>query len=99
MISIITATFNSAQTLPTLIASIRAQSDRSFEWIVVDGGSRDDTVALLRDAGDVVTRWISEPDFGIYHALNKALLLAQGSYYLVVGSDDTLEHSSTDGIL
>lgn len=91
MISLITATFNSADSLPALIASVRAQSDRSAEWVVIDGGSSDGTVALLRQAGDVVTRWISEPDFGIYHALNKGLLLARGEYYLVVGSDDTLE--------
>ena len=96
MISLITATFNSAETLPALIASVRAQSDRSAEWIVVDGGSSDGTLALLHEAGDVVTRWISEPDFGVYHALNKGLLLARGTYYLVVGSDDTLEWNAIE---
>jgi glycosyltransferase involved in cell wall biosynthesis len=90
MISIITATFNAAQSLPTLMTSLRTQTDRDFEWVVVDGGSRDGTVALLRAAGDVVTHWISEPDFGIYHAINKGLLLAKGDYYLVLGADDSL---------
>jgi glycosyltransferase involved in cell wall biosynthesis len=90
VITIVTATFNSASSLPALIASLRAQTDRSFEWIVVDGGSSDSTVDLLRDAAEVVTRWISESDFGIYDALNKALALASGEYYLVVGSDDIL---------
>lgn len=96
MISIITATFNSAETLPALIASVRAQSDRSSEWIVVDGGSSDETVAQLREASDVVTQWISEPDFGIYDALNKGLLRARGSYYLVIGSDDTMERDAIE---
>ena len=90
MISVITATFNAERTLPALIASLREQTSRDFEWIVVDGASGDGTLDLLRDAGDLVTRRVSEPDFGIYHALNKALALARGEYYMVVGSDDTL---------
>jgi glycosyltransferase involved in cell wall biosynthesis len=89
-ISIITAAYNAASTLPLLIESLRSQTDQTFEWVVVDGGSRDETVRLLREAGAVLTRWISEPDFGIYHALNKALALATGEYYVVVGCDDTL---------
>jgi glycosyltransferase involved in cell wall biosynthesis len=90
MISVITATYNAAPTLPALIASLRAQTRRDYEWVIVDGASSDGTQDLLRGATDVATRWISEADFGIYHALNKALALARGEYYLVVGSDDTL---------
>jgi glycosyltransferase involved in cell wall biosynthesis len=89
-ISVITATFNAAKVLPSLIESLRAQSDRNFEWVVADGASNDGTVDILRNAGDVVSHWISEPDFGIYDALNKAVKLATGEYYLVVGADDTL---------
>lgn len=89
-ISVITATYNAAKVLPSLIESLRAQSDRDFEWIVVDGASTDGTVDILRNAGDVVSRWVSEPDFGIYDALNKALHMASGEYYLVVGADDLL---------
>lgn len=91
VISVITASFNTASTLPGLISSLRGQSARDFEWIVIDGASNDGTQAILQDASDVVTRWVSEPDFGIYHALNKALALATGEYYLVAGCDDTLE--------
>jgi glycosyltransferase involved in cell wall biosynthesis len=90
VITIITATYNAAPLLPGLIASLRAQTDHNFEWVVADGASTDGTQAVLRDASDVVTCWISEPDFGIYHALNKALALATGEYYVVVGCDDTL---------
>ena len=91
MITIITATYNAQASLPTLIASLRSQTDRSFEWVVIDGASEDGTVELLKNAHDVLTRLVSEPDFGIYHALNKALHMARGDYYLVVGADDCLD--------
>lgn len=91
MITIITATYNADAQLRGLIASLRAQTDRAFEWIVVDGASTDGTTRLLAEAGDVVTRWISEPDFGIYDALNKALRMTKSEYYLVLGADDRLE--------
>jgi glycosyltransferase involved in cell wall biosynthesis len=89
-ISILTATFNAAFCLPRLISSLRAQTDPDFEWIVMDGGSQDDTLALLDRAKDVVTFVRSEPDFGIYHALNKAVNECSGEYYLVLGADDLL---------
>ena len=89
-ISVITVTYNAANLLPGLIDSLRAQTDRDFEWIVVDGASTDLTIELIKSAGDVATTWLSEPDFGIYHAINKALQLATGEYYLVLGADDRL---------
>lgn len=89
-ISVITVTYNAANLLPGLIDSLRAQTDHDFEWIIVDGASTDGTVELIKSDDDVVTRWISEPDFGIYHALNKALHMATGEYYLVLGADDRL---------
>lgn len=94
-ITVITATYNASKVLPGLIDSLRSQTDQDFEWIVVDGASTDGTVELVEAAGDVVTRWVSEPDFGIYHALNKALGLATGEYYLVLGADDRLR---TEGV-
>jgi glycosyltransferase involved in cell wall biosynthesis len=89
-ISVITVTYNATNLLPGLIESLRRQTDRNFEWIIVDGASCDGTVDLLTKSGDVITHWISEPDFGIYHAINKALQLASGEYYLVLGADDRL---------
>lgn len=90
-ISLITATYNAADHLPGLIESVRQQSDRDFEWIIVDGASNDGTLSLIKAAQDVVTDYISEPDFGIFHALNKGIQRATGDYYLVVGADDRLD--------
>ena len=95
-ISILTATFNAAAHLPHLIESLRAQTDRDFEWVVMDGGSKDGTVAQLGEASDIVCHWLSEPDFGIYHALNKALGVASGEYYLVMGADDLLNPAAIE---
>lgn len=89
-ISLITVTLKSENELLGLIESLRAQTDRNFEWVIVDGGSTDATIDLIKSAGDIVSNWISEPDFGIYDALNKAIRLASGEYYLVLGADDRL---------
>lgn len=89
-ISVVTATFNSAGSLPALIRSLEQQTDQDFEWIVKDNISSDGTQALV-EAANVRKRMASAPDFGIYDALNGALRMASGDYYLVVGSDDMLE--------
>lgn len=89
-ISIITAAFNAGEQLQSLIENLRAQTDRNFEWIVIDGASNDSTIDLLKKSGDIVRSWISEPDFGIYDALNKAIRMSTSDYYLVLGADDRL---------
>ncbi|AXY68086.1 glycosyltransferase [Thermosynechococcus sichuanensis E542] len=89
-ISIITATYNAAEHLPSLIESIRQQTDKDFEWIVIDGASQDGTVKIIEDARDVITDYISETDCGIYDALNKGIKRCKTDYYLVVGADDRL---------
>jgi glycosyltransferase involved in cell wall biosynthesis len=89
-ITVVTVTFNAAKLLPGLIESLRAQTDRDFEWVVVDGVSTDGTVEMLKSAGDIVSKWISEPDCGIYDAMNKAVCMSEGDYYLVCGADDRL---------
>lgn len=89
-IAIVTVTCNAANVLAGLIGSMRAQTERNFEWIVVDGASTDETIEIIKAAGDLVSTWISEPDFGIYDALNKAIHLSTSDYYLVLGADDRL---------
>lgn len=89
-LAVVTATFNAADALPGLIASLRAQSDRDFEWVVADGASTDGTLALLQAASDLNLALSSQPDFGTYDGLNRALQAASASYYIVVGADDRL---------
>jgi glycosyltransferase involved in cell wall biosynthesis len=90
LISIVIATLNAARTLPRCLDSLRAQSFRGFEVIVMDGASTDGTVDLLRANGDVVTQWASAPDAGLYGAWNKALPLAKGEWLCFLGTDDWL---------
>lgn len=90
-ISIITATFNAANYLPALIGSLRAQTYKKFEWVVADGGSSDDTLDLLRNVKDLNLVISSQSDFGIYDALNRAIKLSKGDYYVVIGADDVFE--------
>jgi glycosyltransferase involved in cell wall biosynthesis len=87
-ISVITPTYNSAAQIGALVASLRAQTDRDFEWVVADGGSTDATTELVRAAADLNPLVSSQPDFGIYDALNRALQQSSGEYYIVAGADD-----------
>ncbi|WP_300494105.1 glycosyltransferase [Marinobacter sp.] len=92
-IAIVTATFNSEAVLPGLIESLKAQSDNNFEWVVRDGGSSDRTVELVRAAQEagMNVNLRSEPDFGIYDALNRGVRETSATHYLVAGSDDQFE--------
>ncbi|BDV00879.1 glycosyl transferase [Thermodesulfomicrobium sp. WS] len=91
-ISVVTATYNAAAHLPRLIDALAAQTDADFEWVVADGASTDGTLALLEQAKARLKNVVvdSRPDFGIYDALNRAVKLAQGEYYIVLGADDVL---------
>ena len=89
-INIITATYNSEETLPDLIESLESQTDLDFSWYVADGGSSDNTIELLNSVSKFKVIVDSQPDFGIYDAINRALRSCKGEYYLVVGSDDRL---------
>lgn len=90
LITIITAAFNVEELILKTAESIRNQSCKTAEWIIIDGGSNDGTIDLLQKNTDVIDYWISERDGGIYDALNKGIFLAQGTYYLVLGAGDTL---------
>ena len=91
-ISLITATWNSAESLPHTIQSIAEQSlDRAqLEWIVVDGGSSDNTLGVIGDSELKPDRLISESDQGIYDALNKGVRLASGDVIGFLHADDFL---------
>ena len=96
LISIITATFNSAASIQACIASVASQTHRPIEHIFVDGDSKDQTVELLKAAERLYphVRYISEKDTGVYDAMNKGLRLAKGDYIYFLGSDDRLSSPS-----
>lgn len=88
LISIIVAVFNGKHTLQQCIDSIAEQTYSNKEVIVIDGGSRDGTVDLLRGSSKQFSYWVSEPDKGIYNAWNKALAQARGEWICFLGADD-----------
>ncbi len=90
-ISLITVTFNSGATLRDTIESVLAQTYKDIEYIVVDGLSQDNTVDIIKEyaprfAGRM--RWISEPDKGLYDAMNKGIRMATGDVVGIINSDD-----------
>lgn len=90
LVTVITAVLNSVTTLNRTIDSVLAQTHPAVQYIVVDGGSTDGTVELLRNRGDDVDLWLSEPDLGISDAFNKGIALSAGEYIALVNSDDWL---------
>lgn len=89
-VTIITAVYNGAAYIKRAIDSIAEQTYDNIEYIVVDGGSTDGTVDILRQHSNVVTRFISEPDKGIYDAMNKGVKMATGDWIYFLGCDDYL---------
>ena len=90
-ISIITATFNSGTTVKDRFVRALNQTYNDYELIVVDGGSKDDTVEILRHYEPIFNgrmKWISEPDQGIYDAMNKGIAMATGDVVGILNSDD-----------
>ncbi len=87
-ISIITASFNSASTIVDTLHSISAQTHKEFEHLVMDGASRDDTLRIVREQGGPQIKITSEPDHGIYDAMNKGLAIATGEVVGFLNSDD-----------
>jgi glycosyltransferase involved in cell wall biosynthesis len=97
LVSVVTVSFNSVHTMEKTIDSIKAQTHQAVEHIVIDGGSQDGTVDLLRRRNSDIDLWISEPDRGISDAFNKGIAMATGEYIAVINSDDWVEpdHFST----
>jgi glycosyltransferase involved in cell wall biosynthesis len=88
LISVIVAVFNGEKTLQRCIESVAEQTYPHKELVIIDGGSTDGTVDILRANSDKITYWKSEPDRGIYHAWNKALDHVRGDWICFLGSDD-----------
>jgi glycosyltransferase involved in cell wall biosynthesis len=88
-ISIITVCYNSAATIEKTIRSVGAQTYKNIEYIIVDGNSKDGTLDIVQKHEDKITKWISEPDKGLYDAMNKGIALATGDVIGILNSDDT----------
>jgi putative colanic acid biosynthesis glycosyltransferase len=95
LISIVTVAYNDLENLKRTARSVQQQAFDDFEWIVVDGGSRDGTPAWLEAGVLRLTRWTSERDRGIYDAMNKGLDAAAGDYVLFLNAGDTLAEDDT----
>lgn len=93
--SIITVTYNAGRTLEQTIRSVREQKECSIEYIVIDGGSTDETVKIIEQYSDCIAQWISEPDRGLYDAMNKGLQKATGHYVWFLNAGDTFQHEKT----
>lgn len=87
-VSIVTVVFNRAETIAAAMRSLQAQAGVEAEHIVIDGGSTDGTLEILKEFAGPNTRLISEPDGGIYDALNKGIRLATGEIIGILHSDD-----------
>ena len=98
LFSIITVTFNAESTLPATLSSVAGQSCRLFEHIIIDGASRDKTVEIARSAG-LPGKIISEPDRGLYDAMNKGLGVANGDYVIFLNAGDTFASPDTLDII
>ncbi|WP_291855756.1 glycosyltransferase family 2 protein [Marinilabilia sp.] len=87
-ISIITVVFNGAEALLHTLKSIASLTYSNIEYVIVDGGSTDGTVDIIRQNESIISRWVSEPDKGLYDAMNKGMNLATGDYFWFVNAGD-----------
>lgn len=87
-ISIITIAYNSGHSIADAIQSVLAQTYPNIEYIIVDGKSKDNTVEVVKSFGDRISKFVSEPDKGIYDALNKGIKMATGDIVGFMHSDD-----------
>jgi len=88
LITVITVVLNGAETLEETILSVIGQSYDNIEYIIVDGGSTDDSLDIVRKYEHAIDYWVSESDDGIYDAMNKGVSLSQGDLVGIINSDD-----------
>lgn len=91
LISIITVTYNSEKYLEETIQSVLNQTYENIEYIIIDGNSTDGTLDIIKKYDKHINIWISEPDDGMYDAINKGIELSSGKYFGVLNSDDLLK--------
>jgi glycosyltransferase involved in cell wall biosynthesis len=94
-ISIITVTYNAAGVLEPTIQSIIRQTFPHYEYIIIDGGSTDSTVGIIRKYASHISYWVSEPDKGLYDAMNRGLQAARGEYVWFMNAGDKIYDQHT----
>jgi len=93
-ITIITVCYNAVELIEKTIQSVLKQTYSNVEYIIVDGGSQDGTVEIIKEYNDKISHWISEPDKGIYYAMNKATKFANGDWINFMNCGDTFCNES-----
>ncbi len=94
-LSIITINYNDAPGLERTISSVLEQGYDDFEYIVIDGDSKDDSLSVIKKHEEKLTYWVSEKDTGIYNAMNKGIAVAQGEFLLFLNGGDLLTSNSS----
>jgi len=87
-ISVITINYNNEKGLQKTIESVVNQSYTNFEYIIIDGGSTNDDVQIIKKYENKINYWVSESDKGVYHAMNKGIKVATGDYIIFMNSGD-----------
>lgn len=90
LVSIITVTYNAEKFLEVTMQSIFAQTYPHVEYLIIDGASKDGTLKIIQQYASQISHWISEPDQGIYDAMNKGLAMAQGEYIWFMNAGDQI---------
>lgn len=93
-VTIITVVYNSEALIEKTIQSIISQTTDDYEYIIIDGNSKDGTLDIIRRYSSNINHWQSEPDHGIYDAMNKGLSLAKGKFLLFINSGDLLDNNT-----
>jgi len=91
LISVIIVTYNAAKHLRSCLDNIKQQNCANLQLIVIDGASTDGTTGIISGYEDIIDYWVSEPDNGIYDAMNKGIDQIKGKWVLFLGADDILE--------
>lgn len=92
-VSIITVVYNAAETVRDCLESVLGQTYPHLEYVVIDGGSTDGTADIVRSYGAKIAQFVSEPDQGIYDAMNKGIALATGDIIGLLNADDLYRHA------
>ena len=93
--SIITVTYNAAATIEVTLISVRQQTYRHLEHLIIDGASKDNTLYIINKYKDDTIKVISEPDKGLYDAMNKGIQMASGDYLCFLNAGDTFHEADT----